>query len=103
MSATRTGWAGSGWPCSSGPDPLSWRPGRDWRCIRWTDHREAARAPPPRAWALATRRPFVVSQPFDAAAASAAYTNALSVIESVDPTVAGAIRGELADQRASLK
>src|SRR4051794_40767590 len=42
-------------------------------------------------------------QPFDAAAASAAYRNALSVIESVEPTVAGAIRGELADQRASLK
>src|SRR3954452_5889761 len=42
-------------------------------------------------------------QPFDAAAASAAYRNALSVIESVEPTVAGAIRSELADQRASLK
>jgi glycine hydroxymethyltransferase len=36
-------------------------------------------------------------------AASAAYRNALSVIESVEPTVAGAIRSELADQRASLK
>src|SRR3954470_13675953 len=44
-----------------------------------------------------------MSQPFDAAAASAAYRNALSVIESVEPTVAGAIRSELADQRASLK
>ncbi|MFN2561326.1 MAG: glycine hydroxymethyltransferase [Jatrophihabitans sp.] len=44
-----------------------------------------------------------MSQPFDAAAASAAYRNALQVIESVEPTVAGAIRGELADQRASLK
>ena len=36
-------------------------------------------------------------------AASAAYRNALSVIESIEPTVAGAIRSELADQRASLK
>ena len=43
------------------------------------------------------------SQPFDAAAASAAYQNALRVIEAVEPTVAGAIRSELADQRASLK
>src|SRR5262249_10860313 len=32
-----------------------------------------------------------------------AYRNALSVIESVEPVVAGAIRSELADQRASLK
>src|SRR3954463_6676230 len=44
-----------------------------------------------------------MSQPFDAAAASAAYRNALQVIEAVEPTVAGAIRSELADQRASLK
>jgi glycine hydroxymethyltransferase len=44
-----------------------------------------------------------MSQPFDAAAASAAYANALQVIEAVEPTVAGAIRSELADQRASLK
>src|SRR4051794_22547045 len=44
-----------------------------------------------------------MSEPFDAATASAAYTNALQVIEAVEPTVAGAIRGELADQRASLK
>jgi glycine hydroxymethyltransferase len=44
-----------------------------------------------------------MSQPFDASAASAAYRNALSVIESVEPTVAGAIRSELADQRGSLK
>jgi glycine hydroxymethyltransferase len=36
-------------------------------------------------------------------AASAAYRSALSVIESVEPTVARAIRSELADQRASLK
>jgi glycine hydroxymethyltransferase len=36
-------------------------------------------------------------------AASAAYRSALSVIEAVEPTVAGAIRSELADQRASLK
>src|SRR6266567_6792185 len=44
-----------------------------------------------------------MSLPFDAELASAAYRNALSVIESVEPTVAGAIRSELADQRASLK
>src|SRR4051795_6301816 len=44
-----------------------------------------------------------MSEPFDAATASAAYRNALQVIESVEPTVAGAIRSELADQRASLK
>src|SRR4051812_44243119 len=44
-----------------------------------------------------------MSQPFDAAAASAAYRNALSVIESVEPTIAGAIRSELTDQRGSLK
>jgi glycine hydroxymethyltransferase len=40
---------------------------------------------------------------YDAQAVSAAYKNALAVIESVEPTVAGAIRSELADQRASLK
>ena len=44
-----------------------------------------------------------MSEPFDAAAASAAYRNALQVIEAVEPTVAGALRQELADQRASLK
>ena len=44
-----------------------------------------------------------MSEPFDAAAASAAYRNALQVIEAVEPTVAGAIRSELADQRDSLK
>jgi glycine hydroxymethyltransferase len=44
-----------------------------------------------------------MSQPFDAAAASAAYRNALSVIEAIEPTVAGALRSELADQRGSLK
>ena len=44
-----------------------------------------------------------MSQPFDAAAASAAYRNALDVIGAVEPTIAGAIRSELADQRASLK
>jgi glycine hydroxymethyltransferase len=44
-----------------------------------------------------------MSQPFDATTASAAYQNALRVIEAVEPTVAGAIRSELADQRASLK
>jgi glycine hydroxymethyltransferase len=36
-------------------------------------------------------------------AASAAYRTALDVIGAVEPTVAGAIRSELADQRASLK
>ncbi len=40
---------------------------------------------------------------FDAAAASAAYQSALDVIGAVEPNVAGAIRQELADQRASLK
>lgn len=40
---------------------------------------------------------------FDAAAASAAYQNALAVIGAVEPTIAGAIRSELADQRATLK
>jgi len=39
-----------------------------------------------------------MSQPFDAAAASAAYRNALEVIGAVEPGVAGAIRAELADQ-----
>ncbi len=39
----------------------------------------------------------------DASAVSTAYRSALSVIESVEPTIAGAIRSELADQRASLK
>jgi glycine hydroxymethyltransferase len=44
-----------------------------------------------------------MSQPFDAATASAAYRNALEVIGAVEPGVAGAIRAELADQRSSLK
>jgi glycine hydroxymethyltransferase len=44
-----------------------------------------------------------VSQPVDAAAASAAYQNALKVIGAIEPTIAEAIRSELADQRASLK
>jgi glycine hydroxymethyltransferase len=44
-----------------------------------------------------------MSQPFDAAAVSAAYRHALEVIQAVEPTVAGAIRSELADQRESLK
>src|SRR3954463_2116737 len=44
-----------------------------------------------------------MTQPYDASTASTAYRNALSVIEAVEPTVAGAIRSELADQRASLK
>ena len=41
--------------------------------------------------------------PFDGTAASAAYNAALEVIGAIEPTVAGAIRSELADQRASLK
>jgi glycine hydroxymethyltransferase len=40
---------------------------------------------------------------FDASAASTAYRSALDVIGAVEPNVAGAIRQELADQRASLK
>ena len=40
---------------------------------------------------------------FDAAAASAAYRNALQVIAAVEPNVADAIGQELADQRGSLK
>src|SRR3954471_13553734 len=44
-----------------------------------------------------------MTQPYDASTASTAYRNALSVIEAVEPTVAGAIRSELADQRGSLK
>jgi glycine hydroxymethyltransferase len=53
--------------------------------------------------APAARSPAGVSESFDAATASAAYTAALSVIEAVEPTIAGAIRSELADQRSSLK
>src|ERR1700712_4038527 len=44
-----------------------------------------------------------MSQPFDGATASAAYRNALEVIGAVEPTIAGAIRDELTDQRESLK
>ena len=44
-----------------------------------------------------------MTQPFDAAAASAAYNNALQVIAAVEPTIARAIKAELADQRSSLK
>ncbi|MFN2518883.1 MAG: glycine hydroxymethyltransferase [Jatrophihabitantaceae bacterium] len=44
-----------------------------------------------------------MSQPFDAATVSTAYRSALEVIAAVEPTVADAIRSELADQRASLK
>lgn len=47
--------------------------------------------------------PTTASLPFDAATASAAYRNALDVIAAVEPTIAGAIRSELADQRSSLK
>jgi glycine hydroxymethyltransferase len=41
--------------------------------------------------------------PFDAEKVNTAYRAALDVIAAVEPTVAGAIRGELADQRSSLK
>jgi glycine hydroxymethyltransferase len=41
--------------------------------------------------------------PFDADKVNTAYRAALDVIAAVEPTVAGAIRSELADQRASLK
>jgi len=44
-----------------------------------------------------------MSQPFDAAAVSTAYRSALEVISAVEPTIADAIRSELADQRGSLK
>jgi glycine hydroxymethyltransferase len=44
-----------------------------------------------------------MSAPFDAAAASAAYRNALDVIAAVEPRIATAIRAELTDQRESLK
>jgi glycine hydroxymethyltransferase len=44
-----------------------------------------------------------ISEPFDGATASAAYRNALAVIGAVEPAIAGAIRSELSDQRASLK
>ena len=44
-----------------------------------------------------------MSEPFDAAAVSSAYRSALEVISAVEPTIAAAIRSELADQRASLK
>src|SRR5213592_19079 len=44
-----------------------------------------------------------MSQPVDGATASSAYQAALQVIEAVEPTIAGAIRSELADQRSSLK
>jgi glycine hydroxymethyltransferase len=37
------------------------------------------------------------------ATASQAYRSALSVIETVEPRIAGAIRSELTDQRGSLK
>jgi glycine hydroxymethyltransferase len=45
----------------------------------------------------------VSSPTFDAAAASAAYRNALDVVGAVEPDVAAAIRRELVDQRNSLK
>src|SRR5437764_3482905 len=74
--------------------------------MRWVRPPGSGSAPPPRAWVpdpSIARPEAPVSEPFDAASASAAYQSALRVIESVEPTVAGAIRSELADQRASLK
>jgi glycine hydroxymethyltransferase len=47
--------------------------------------------------------PTAPATPFDSRLASAAYRDALAVIGSVEPRVAGAIRQELADQRGSLK
>ncbi len=44
-----------------------------------------------------------MSQPYDAAAVTAAYTNGLDVIRAVEPRIAEAITAELADQRSSLK
>ncbi len=44
-----------------------------------------------------------IAEPFDPAQVNTAYRAALEVIAAVEPTVAGAIRSELADQRASLK
>src|SRR3712207_9408875 len=51
----------------------------------------------------AVHTPAAIRLPFDGAAASAAYRNALQVIGAVEPRVAEAIGAELADQRASLK
>ncbi|HEY2507804.1 MAG TPA: glycine hydroxymethyltransferase [Streptosporangiaceae bacterium] len=51
----------------------------------------------------AQQTPAQQTQAAASPAASAAWTAALSVIEAVEPTVAGAIRSELADQRESLK
>jgi glycine hydroxymethyltransferase len=47
--------------------------------------------------------PASPSAPFDADTVSTAYRSALAVIGAVEPGVAAAIRGELADQRDSLK
>ena len=47
--------------------------------------------------------PHTISQPYDAATVSSAYRSALEVIGAVEPTIAGAIRSELVDQRESLK
>ena len=47
--------------------------------------------------------PPSAAAPFDGAAASAAYRNALAVIGAVEPRVAQAIAAELTDQRESLK
>ena len=44
-----------------------------------------------------------ISEPFDAAAASAAYDNALKVIGAVEPRIVDSIKNELRDQRDSLK
>jgi glycine hydroxymethyltransferase len=44
-----------------------------------------------------------MTEQYDPTAVSTAYRAALDVIGAVEPTVAGAIRSELADQRSSLK
>jgi glycine hydroxymethyltransferase len=50
------------------------------------------------------QEPCMAGSPNDVpAAASDAHRAALSVIEAVDPVIAGAIRGELANQRSQLK
>jgi glycine hydroxymethyltransferase len=46
---------------------------------------------------------FTAALPFDGERASNAYNSALQVIGAIEPTVAAAIRSELADQRGSLK
>src|SRR3712207_5674204 len=86
-------------------------PGAVTGASRWITTGERPAAPP--AVRLGTSPTPLAQEPavtgsvpthsFDAAAASAAYRNALQVIGTVEPRVAEAIGAELADQRASLK